>query len=162
MSLDCAQSHRQGAMGSDSIAHPVGRKDWACAAFPQHSTSTGCPTKRAQSILWGNAAEHLSSNDVHSQNWELPNPTRARPAGMAGMTVRYWSPALAAHSTPRRLGLPSQAAALADCPCVAMLWMGFLTPAALPWDYTDLVTHNSGFHCTTSPSDEGKQFKHLL
>lgn len=70
------------------------------------------------------------------------------------MTVRYWSPAPAARSTPRRLGLPSQAAALAECPCVAMLWMGFLTPAALLQDYIDLVTPSSGFHCTTSPSNE--------
>lgn len=72
------------------------------------------------------------------------------------MTLRCWAPALAARPTPRRLGLPSQAAALAECPCVAMLWVDFLTPAALLQDYTDLVTLNSGFHCTTSPSNEGK------
>ena len=47
------------------------------------------------------------------------------------MTVRCQPPALAACSTPRRLGLPSQAASLAECPCVAMPWVGFLTPAAL-------------------------------
>lgn len=78
MSLDCVQSHRQGATGSDSIAHPVGRKDWACAAFPQHSTSTGCPTKQAQSILWGNAAEHLSSKDVHSQTLGAAQPHQSQ------------------------------------------------------------------------------------
>lgn len=50
-----------------------------------------------------------------------------------------------------------QAAALAECPCVAMLWMSFFTPAALQQDYIDLVIPNSGSHCTTSPSnDEGK------
>lgn len=51
-------------MGSDGKAHSVDRKDGACAAFPQHSTSMGCPTKQAQSILWGNAAEFLYSKDV--------------------------------------------------------------------------------------------------
>lgn len=73
---------------------------------------------------------------------------------MAGMMVHYWSPAPAARSTPGRLALPSQADALAECPSVAMLWMGFLTPTALLQDYIDLVTPNSGFHCTTSLSNE--------
>lgn len=103
------QSCRQGAMGSDGIAHPVGRKDGACAALPQHSTSTGCPTKRAQSILWGNAGQYLYSKDVHRPDiGSCPTPLepgqQARPAGrcIAGLRLQLLDPHPGALACPPR------------------------------------------------------------
>lgn len=42
------------------------------------SPSTGCPTKWAQSILWGNAGEYLSSKDVHSQTLGAAQPQQSQ------------------------------------------------------------------------------------
>lgn len=54
-------------------------------AFVLLSPSTGCPTKRAQSILWENAGEYLSSKDVHRPNTgSCPAPPEPGQQGWPG------------------------------------------------------------------------------
>lgn len=107
---------------------------------PRLSAGTGCPTERAQSIPWGEAGEHLCSEDVQGPNTgscgTQPAGARGWPGGwcVAGLQLQLLPPC------PGTL-LPSQAASLAECPCAARPWVGFLTPAALLGeDYTIPIT----------------------